>query len=150
MRVEASFLLSLAENERELDLEGERESCNLTVMNLCQLHFALQILHMSKGDNGIRSRARGKNRSNTNYSVWDAKIMDDMREASASFWNRNAVKLRGALIFVAIALAVCLVIGLGVHKPEGKVVKAPAVVNRLPIEGMLKFSNFGEKIILTG
>ena len=57
--------------------------------------------------------------------------MDDW----ASFWNKNGARLRYALIFCAIALAVCLVIGLGVHKSEGEGAKAPAVVNRIPIEG---------------
>ena len=61
--------------------------------------------------------------------------MDEMRDAGVTFCNRNVTRLRGALIFAAIALAVCLVIGLGVHKSKGMGKKAPPVVNSLPIEG---------------
>ena len=84
---------------------------------------------MSSGDNEIHCQALiGKRFSAT-------VIMDDMHDAGVTFWNRNAARLRGAIIFFAIALAVSLVIGLGVHKSNKVGKKAPALVNHLPVEG---------------
>ena len=65
--------------------------------------------------------------------------MEGVRDAGINFCKRNENRLRGALIFFAIALAVCVVVGLGVHKSkeEGRSRRsAPAVVNHLPIMGM--------------
>ena len=62
--------------------------------------------------------------------------MEGVRVAGINFCKRNENRLRGALIFFAIALAVCVVVGLGVHKSKEEERKVPAVVNHLPIAGM--------------
>ena len=62
--------------------------------------------------------------------------MDEVRNASINFCKRNENRLRGALVFLAIALAVCVVVGLGVRKSKEEGRTVPAVVNHLPIVGM--------------
>ena len=62
--------------------------------------------------------------------------MEGVRDAGINFCKRNENRLRGALIFFAIALAVCVVVGLGVHKSKEEGRTGPPVVNHLPIVGM--------------